>query len=702
MRLAVIWTTFSSLAVAFGKQQQLDFETLAAASAAAPTQDEPSAGVSEESSKRMADVIESIQDILATVESDEKKETENYQEFTAWCERQSADTKEALKEAKLQSEETATTIQELSATVEKLEQILEDTKKESDEAKDSVAQATSVREADNAKYTDDMQLNRQSLDQVGSAINIIAPIHKKKEFLQSGDKTVAGQKLMINAPGESNYVLGIMKGLQDQLSNARDGMESEEKGAAEQHEKYIGGETTRITSLQDTYTNTQLEHNKAKVELAEAKNLGEKLSDQIKSLTTVLLEVTQRCETKATEFTARSADRADEKAALKKAIDFLTKYFDAQNESPSSSSALVAVVPSFLQQAQAAGSSRSASHASLAAAHAQLRALEVTGAGAQGNVLNAAKEVVTKVLGTLEEEKVQHAEKNKYCKKAIEKTSAEQAATTADIERVNASVERKTSESEMLAAEVKAIDEGLETMKVELEKATEIRKKEKKTFEEGTRDRELATRVIVQAQKALRNFYKSKEAAALIQAKKADPPPETWSSDSDTRKTLQSGGVIEILGKVGEDIDREQKAAAKDETVAAAAFEQLQINCRDEFDEQMQAITQRLKTKGKLLVFLATDKETRTQKLEDLAAVGHELQGLHQECDELMMNFKQTEQAMAFEISQLRDIIDILSGSTIAARTGSFLVEPAAGSVDARELSLLHDMSQAAASLSQA
>merc|ERR1719313_2502739 len=148
-----------------------------------------------------------------------------------------------------------------------------------------------------------------------------------------------------------------------------------------------------------------------------------------------------------------------------------------------------------------------------------------------------------------------------------------------------------------------------------------------------------------------------------------------------------------MLQKITDDIEREQKDAEVAETEAATAYETQVKESRKEFDSRMEEITMRVTRKAKVLVQLDNHKETQEQHTDTMDALEGQLLGLSHDCDELLKNHDAREKARSFEIAQLRDVIDILSGSQIAARTGLLQTQVTAASD--REFSAFQDMSQA-------
>merc|ERR1719174_1672104 len=89
-------------------------------------------------------------------------------------------------------------------------------------------------------------------------------------------------------------------------------------------------------------------------------------------------------------------------------------------------------------------------------------------------------------------------------------------------------------------------------------------------------------------------------------------------------------------------------------------------------------MTDRVTRKAKALVQVNNDREESSSLQEDHDAITGQLGDLHSECDALLQNHKKRSEARFFEISQLRDVVDILSGSSVAARTGDSAAASAA------------------------
>merc|ERR1740117_2554478 len=232
------------------------------------------------------------------------------------------------------------------------------------------------------------------------------------------------------------------------------------------------------------------------------------------------------------------------------------------------------------------------------------------------------------------------------------------------------------------ANEVAQMERENAAAKVATDEAKVMRDGEKSAYETGTKDRTLAIKVIRQAKTVLAAFYESKEKGSLAQVAHEKlsqaPPPETWSSTSSQRQSTGSGAVMMMVDEIAQDIETEQKDAAIEEKTSARAYDKFQKESREEFDKRAEEMTDRVTRKAKALVQVNNHREESSSLQEDHDAITVQLGDLHSECDALLQNHKQRSEARFHEVSQLRDVIDILSGSSIAARTGDSAAAPAA------------------------
>merc|ERR1719169_69786 len=125
-----------------------------------------------------------------------------------------------------------------------------------------------------------------------------------------------------------------------------------------------------------------------------------------------------------------------------------------------------------------------------------------------------------------------------------------------------------------------------------------------------------------------------------------------------------------MIEKIIDDVALEEQDAKSEEDKAQSEFEQHIRESQAEFDDRMAEMTTKVKRKAKLLVQIGADTDDRDsakQAVDDTVAA---IAALKNDCDGFLKGFKEASKARAFEVAQLKDVFDILSGSQVAARTG--------------------------------
>merc|ERR1719409_2347263 len=293
---------------------------------------------------------------------------------------------------------------------------------------------------------------------------------------------------------------------------------------------------------------------------------------------------------------------------------------------------------------------------------------QVSSAGKADN-FEGVKKVINELIAVLTQEQEDEKEKKKWCIGEKEKNVASNTSKTDELERTVASINKGRSLIEQLTTEADSLNATITANDKALAEAGKLRKEEKDIYERGKKDRELALKVLQEATNVLEAFYKSKP-AALVQV--AVEQPKIGDSK---RKTGESNVVLVMLAKILDDIKLEQKHAAEEELASSQAFEKLKLDTRHSFDAMMMEITEKVTRRAKLTVKMesATDDQESTD--ESLKALKQKMDALASECDELVKDYDKREKARQFEIDQLKDAFEILSGSQIAARTAFLSAE---------------------------
>jgi len=639
-------------------------------------------GVSQRSNQKIAMVTNVLKDILQSAVNDEAQETAIFKKYMNWCKSErdgiAKDTSESSKElanAEVLSEEQL-------SEIDSFELFLTRGGEESEKTKNSIAQAVSLRNDENDQYTEDMQMNTQSLSQIESAIRHVGKVQKQGGFLQNG----VVRKFQINQPGESSYVFGIMKGLKEKLERSRVSLIKTEKEKVSMHNSFMGTKGKSLKALVDTTTTKKIQLTETSAKQSGVKRKIGKLTDELSNLQEAASRTNGTCQSTQQEWKSRQADRIKEKAALTEAIRYLaaTSFQQLSQVQMGTESgngeddASVALSPSLLQVAGVlqTGDREFDSAVRRMVAGDDSEDAEVVHHMQDGS-FNGVKSVVAKLISSHQDTQTEEKSKRAYCERemAIKEDEGDEAATT--LAAVKADIDKKTSEAAMLAGEVKKLYASIAQVRKSLGEASNVRKQELVVFEAGSKDRTLAMKVLKQAKAVLQHFYEKANGQLLQKVGGAyarSPPPSKWSTGS-PRKEASSFAAVSMVQEIADDIAKEQKDAAIQETQSLATFAELQEDSQQAMDDKQQDITDRVTAKAKLGVQINGLKETRTEKSDDVSGISQQLRSLHKECDELLHFYDKRNKARSFEVSQLRDVMDILSGSALAARTGLVQVD---------------------------
>jgi len=180
----------------------------------------------------------------------------------------------------------------------------------------------------------------------------------------------------------------------------------------------------------------------------------------------------------------------------------------------------------------------------------------------------------------------------------------------------------------------------------------------------------MTIKVLRSAMAVLQKFYNSQGAAAMVQKKNEKVSDKQPPMEMGTRRSTSGNIVISMLEKIIGDVEKEQKDAEIIENQAETEFQASVKESAEAYETRMEEITQKVIRKSRIKVQLGDQKETLEEKEDQFSSVVAQIKALHDDCDELLKFYEQRTKDRNFEIAQIRDVFDILSGSSVAARTG--------------------------------
>lgn len=640
-----------------------------------------------DSLKQLHAVVDTMQDLLVTIQKEEEEEKKNFDCFLEWCSKEKAEKAKEIEEQGLLIEDLKVTVDQAELEITKNAYIIQQNLKSIKELNASIQTAQAIRAEELGQYEADRALNTQSVQQLGTAIKIVKGAGYGGDFLQSKQKESAD-------PGETSFVIGVFESLKQNMERNQASADKEEVRRKENFNKLMAEKQELLKNFTTETENKQILLAETEQEYVHAKNNIKSTESGQKEGQIYLQETKESCELREKSWRSREADRAKEKIAIQEAIAFLKISFqeestieDAENEDATETVDAVVdaadgdadsaapVAPSFLQLNQNQRPSfLTLASLDLESANKMLSLSSLSSrvdAFAKSDRFGGIKKRIVSLISALEREQENDLKKKKRCEATEKQQNTIFETKQDDMTQLESLIDRK---SEL----IKSATHGIREIKVLMKDAKKgnedlgkQRKKEHAVFEQGLKERKLAIKVLKQAGQVLTKFYASKERAALIATEKSTKgPPESNANPPAGRHESDSKVVLAMLEKIREDLVRENQNAKKVEEEAEKAFEETERSAVKEFDIRMEKITEMSSQRAKSSVQLDNTKEDAGQLKDRLGAIQGKIRALVNECGEFLHSYAEREKARGFEIAQLKDAHGIFSGASEAVRTG--------------------------------
>jgi len=557
--------------------------------------------------------------------------------------------------------------------------------------------ATTVRDAERADFTATVTDYTESIDAVSGAISVLkkqAFDRKQADLIQTSLIQVRSLKLVPaatktalssflqqpaqvekgQADGEANAyefqsggVVEMLEKLNDEFSTKKTELEKDELGAQQAFEQIIQQLSDNVENAQfeinkKTKHRAQTQENKAQLEGDLAQTTADRDEDQ-----KYLDDTTALCTQKTSDFESRNQLRADEIAAISKAIEIigsqavagsgdkhlpalmqLKKTALAQLRSNQMNPAQEKVVSFLNEQARKSGS----------------RLLSELALSAQANPFVKVKKMIKDLISKLMEEGTSETEHKGWCdtelttnKQTRDKKTSEVNELESNIEDLTATIAQLTQDCADLTAAVKELDGAMA-------QETEERNAAKATNAQTVKDAKAAQVAVEQAMAVLKDFYAKAAGATAFAQQPASDAPETF--DKPYQGLGASGGnVVDFLEVILTDFSRLESETAASEAEEADEYKTFMFESKK--DKALKENEIRLKTGTK------TDKESALQQAnEDLKVTKEQLdkaleyyEKLKPTCVDSGITYEERVKRREEEIVSLQEALKILAGTDL-------------------------------------
>lgn len=587
-------------------------------------------------------VIQLLNGMLEKGKKEKHEEQVQFAAYKQFCDDTSVEKQRSIKEANLRIEKLQADIMKYTADAARLGR--EITKHDGDIAtfEGDKKAATSVREIENTDYTTTHTDYSESIDALGRAVNVLkaqshdrtqakamlmqldAIIPKEQKavvtaFLATDDEAVG---LDVEAPEANAYefqsggVVEMLQKLEDKFEDERSQLEKDETNARHAYEMLIQDLVAQIE--QNTQARTEKSVAKAK-KLQAASDAKGDLTDTTATRDDdqkYLSDLTATCEQKASDFENRQQLRADEIAAIEKAIEILGSGAVSGNADKH----LPQLVQTSFVQLHTKISSNAANNQVRALEYLKHRAVEINSriltqlaTTAGEDPFKKVKKLIQDLIVRLMEEANEEAEHKGWCDTELASNEATRKEKTQQVETLHAEIDQLEASIAKLTEDVQNLTQAVADLDKAVAVATQLRGEEKEKNKVTVSDAKEAQAAVAQALEVLKEFYaKAGEATSLLQQ------PEIFDSPYQGMQS-ENGGVVGMLEVIQSDFARLEA-----ETTASEAQSQ------KEYDTFMSDSAVDKAQKNKDIEHKTTKKQNQQQNLQEKKG---DLEGTQKELD---------------------------------------------------------------------
>lgn len=503
-------------------------------------------------------VVNLLTDLKTRIESDGKSEQQMYDKYACWCEKTTERKASAIEKAQAQLRALGQSMLKLKGKIATLEFEIQDLENQIKANEKSQAEATAIRQKQNADYVAETTEMKEVLTALEKAVIVLREGTKPNasdaeaeagSFLQQRTTANAALQRVVDsipitaalkpeqlsllssfvaAGGSAKYapqsltVQGILTDMYQTFATDLESATNVEATNNRNYEQFIHVQVKDLKMLQSVKAEKEDQKAEAEGLLADDTQSYDDTSAQMKTDIAFFDETKSACESKHSDWGLRKELRAEELAGINRALDILTSddardlfsKIKAGKEVRADESYDAGVPASLLQisgEASTAAPSAKA-YASLkssaARAHSlRLAALAVRVHEAKVGHFDAVLSAIDSMITTLKEEDAADISKRDQCISEYHKTDSRMANITWLIKRNTAEINRLENMIDKMEKEKQDTIDSIAEVDQEMQAMTSQRQAENGAFLSDKSDRQQVVNLLVDAKDALSAYY---------------------------------------------------------------------------------------------------------------------------------------------------------------------------------------------------
>jgi len=546
--------------------------------------------------QKVVELLNGMADKGKKEKHDEQVQFAAYKQF---CDDTTVEKERAIKEANERMEKLEADIAKFKSDAKKLAKEIAVHDKDIATWEGDKAAASKVRQIEAADYATLHQDYSESVDALGRAIQVlktqnydrkqaaemliqlsaIVPQENKEaltQFLQQ-----APEGLEVSAPDANGYefqsggVIEMLEKLEDKFEDERSDLEKAEVNAKHAFDMLMQDLTAQIENATNARTEKSVTRGKKLQAAADAKgdlvDTTATRDDDQKYLSDLVAE----CEQKASDFENRQQLRADELAAIEKAVEILSSddvAGAAEKHLPQLAQTSFVQLKSVAKLSNSDSQWKAMTFLKMRAGQLNSRILTQLAAQAGADPFKKVKKLIQDLIVRLMEEANEEAEHKGWCDTELATNEATRKEKTQKVETLHAEIDQLEASIAKLSEDISTLTAAVADLDSKVAEATKIREEEKATNAATIKDAKAAQTAVAQAVEVLKEFYaKAGEATSLLQQQPESP--EIFDKPY-TGMQSENGGVVGMLEVIQSDFARLEAETTAAEAEAQKTYDQ--------------------------------------------------------------------------------------------------------------------------------
>eukprot|EP00746_Dinoflagellata_sp_MGD_P149655 gnl/MRDRNA2_/MRDRNA2_81657_c0_seq5.p1 gnl/MRDRNA2_/MRDRNA2_81657_c0~~gnl/MRDRNA2_/MRDRNA2_81657_c0_seq5.p1 ORF type:complete len:721 (+),score=251.65 gnl/MRDRNA2_/MRDRNA2_81657_c0_seq5:77-2164(+) len=664
-------------------------------------------------------VVTLMQNMQKEVEVELAKEKELYDKFMCFCDAGTSDLQKTAADAKAQNKALTAKYESDTAEKSQLESDIKQHKVDLEAATKDLADATNIRNKEQADYeaesgtksASEAALGKaipaiekglgggasfmQSMDGAGALARQIKRAARSSPVLTGGNKAAVLSFLSGQTPGSSE-ILGMLKAMKDELSRDLATMAKDNAAAVKGFDSMKASKEQEIEFADESIESKKERSGTLAVEIVQAKDGIEDSAAEAAAAEKFAATLIQQCAAKKKEWAVASKARADEIAAIGEAIGILNDDDALDVFKKAIPASLMQSGLGFLQKG-GDRSSRIAKAQGLLASGQKYKSaqfglllfnvrskLRLAGKN-QVMQFGEIMKMIDGMVEVLGKDAAEDEKQKGWCESEFGKSADEQAAATTVKGQVEAEIAELTDGISELMEAVSTLTKEVAELDKSVADATEQRKEDHAEFTAALQLSEVAVGLIGKAKQRLQKFYNptlykaapktemtmeekiitaGTFAQVHIHKSAVAPPPAPETFGAYEKSTEKSGGVMALMDSITKELEADAKDSEYEEKTAQKEYAELMADSQATRAQDSKSIIDKEAAKATLEEKLMAAKKKHSATTEELSLVATYIGDLHVSCDFIMQNFDLRKEARTAEIESLKNAKAVLAGAS--------------------------------------